>query len=89
MEAYQRAPEVMESEMSEGEGSFSPSAPPRRSSSTGLRTRSPPRYDAVLAVDPQAREAASAFRGRRAFGESLGHAGETGLIRFRSAPAVL
>lgn len=74
-------PQVMESEMSEmsepEEGSLSPSAPLRRSSQhTALRSRSPPRYDAVLAQDPQAREAASMVNRRRGFTESMAHAGK-------------
>ena len=69
-------PEVMESEMSEG--SFSPSAPPRRASqNSALRSRSPPRYDSVMAQDQAVSEMNRAGRvGRRGFTESISHAGE-------------
>ena len=65
------------SETELGEGNLHPSAPPRLSQRSSLRSRSgsPPRYDAVLANDPQAREMASQVRGR-GFQESLAHAGK-------------
>ena len=72
-------PEVMESEMSD----YSPTAP-RKSQHTPLvssRSGSPPRYDAVLAQDPQARETAAQVRrgGGRGFTESMARAGESKL----------
>lgn len=73
-------PEVMESELSD----YSPTAPPRKSQHTSLvrsRPGSPPRYDAVLAQDPQAREVAAQVRraGGRGFTDSVARAGESRL----------
>lgn len=62
----------MESEFSDA--SFSPTAPPRNPHYPSLRTSSPPRYDAVLAQDPQARQMAADVR-RRGLTESLSRAG--------------
>lgn len=76
MAGYSYRPEVMESDMSDG--NLSPSAPPRRITRaqalgrggrnlSGSGSGSPPRYEAVMAAEPQP-------RGRN-FTESLAHAG--------------
>ena len=65
-------------EESELGGGLPPSAPPRRPSQLStLRSRSgsPPRYDAVLANDPKARQVAAEVR-NRGFQESMAHAGK-------------
>ena len=75
------AGQVMESEFSDG--SFSPSAPPRNSRHSSVRADSPkgiprqttPRYNAVLAQDPQARQMAADIR-RRGLTDSLANAGK-------------
>lgn len=73
--------EVMESEMSDS--AMSPSAPPRYPDlHDALRSRSPPRYDAVLAEDSMARDSAAEARsrGNRGLTNSLAHAGVTDRI---------
>ncbi len=71
--AYQA---VEENEVSEE--SFSPTAPPRASQQTSLRSGSgsPPRYDSVLANDPKARQVAAQVRAGRTLQGSLARAGE-------------
>lgn len=83
MAAYQRQyPEVEIAESELSGGSLTPTAPPRnRTRSGGLmgsNSGSPPRYDAVVAADSQARRVAVEVqqdRGRN-FQNSMAHAGK-------------